>query len=265
MITTCKRLLFCWTLVLTTVISSAIADEQSGSETSARWREVSRLDSPQAIQGAVTYKGYVFAVNSRQIAKHDRSTGELLGISQGDAVHLNSGFVWRGKILSAHSNYPNKPERSEVMALDPKTMKLSRWHDFGDYGGSLTWIVRRGNHWLGNFARYGEDNAETFLVEFDNMFRERRRWVYPAEVIQKLGSYSLSGGVWLDGALLVTGHDEQEVYVLEIPQQGNILKYRQTMEIPFTGQGFAVDRGGRGLVGISRAERQVIFVRKADR
>ena len=257
--------MLCWLVVSTSAVLSAVADEHSGAETSRRWREVARLDSPQAIQAAVTYKGYVFAINSREIAKYSRRTGEQLGVSQGDAIHLNSGFVWQGKILSAHSNYPNIPERSELMSLDPKTMTLSRWHDFGDFGGSLTWIVRRGNHWLCNFARYGEDNTETFLVEFDDSFQELRRWLYPADVIRKLGNYSLSGGVWLDGELLVTGHDEQEVYVLEIPQQGNVLKYKQTIEIPFTGQGFAVDRRGRGLVGISRAERQVIFVRKDGR
>ena len=152
------------------------------------------------------------------------------------------------------------PECSEVKVLDPDTMELSAWHDFGDYGGSLTWIVRRGNRWLCNFARYGEVNHETFLVEFDNSFRELRRWHYPSSVIEKLGKYSLSGGVWWQRRLLVTGHDEQECYELRIPRSGGLLKYQQTLKVPFTGQGFAVDKDGKGLVGISRSQRQVIFV-----
>ena len=225
------------------------------------FHEVSRLSSPQAVQAAATHDGYVYAINSGEIAKYDRVTGELKGTSKGDAVHLNSGFVWKGKLLCAHSNYPSMPERSEVKVLDPDTMELSTWHDFGDYGGSLTWIIRRGNRWLCNFALYGEVNHETFLVEFDNSFKEVRRWYYPVAVIEKLGKFSLSGGVWWQGRLLVTGHDEQECYALRIPRSGDLLKYQQTLEVPFTGQGFAVDQEGKGLVGISRAQRQVIFVK----
>ena len=153
------------------------------------------------------------------------------------------------------------PERSEVKILDPETMRLKTWHNFEDYGGSLTWIVRRGNRWLCNFARYGDDNSETFLVEFDTSFKEIRRWTYPSSVIEKLGKYSLSGGVWWKGRLLVTGHDAQECYELRVPRKGTVLEYQRTLAIPFTGQGFAVDKDGKGLVGISRAQRQVIFVK----
>ena len=108
------------------------------------------------------------------------------------------------------------------MELDPRTMALTRWHEFDDYGGSLTWIVRRGNRWLCNFAKYGDQNKDSFLVEFDNRFKEQRRWSYPSELIDKLGKYSLSGGVWFRGELLVTGHDAEEVYALSFPRTGPI-------------------------------------------
>ena len=79
-------------------------------------------------------------------------------------------------------------------------------------------------------------------------------------MIAKLGKYSLSGGVWCKDRLLVTGHDEQEIYELLIPGRDEVLQYNRTVKVPFTGQGFAVDDQSNGLVGISRAERQVIFV-----
>ena len=54
----------------------------------------------------------------------------------------NSGLVWKGKLLCAHSNYPQLPEKSEVKVLDPLTLKLTTFKSLGDRGGSLTWIVR---------------------------------------------------------------------------------------------------------------------------
>lgn len=225
------------------------------------YSETSGLKSEYAVQAAATLGEFVFAIDSRRIAKYHRDSGEFLGLSQGEAIHLNSGYVWKKKVLCAHSNYPNVPERSQVMLLEPNEMLLTPWRDFGDYGGSLTWIVRRGSRWLCNFANYGEKNKETFLVEFDSKFTEKKRWIYPSEIIAKLGNYSLSGGIWLRGELLVTGHDEKEVYVLKVPKQGSRLQYVETRSAPFTGQGIAIDKHRQGLVGISRAERRVIFAK----
>ena len=225
------------------------------------YSETSGLDAEVAGLAAATLGECVFAIDSRQIAKYQRDSGEFLGLSQGEAIHLNSGYVWKKKGLCAHSNYPNVPERSQVMLLEPNTMLLTSWHDFGDYGGSLTWIVRRGGRWLCNFAKYGEKNKQSFLVEFDSKFNEQKRWSYPSELIAKLGNYSLSGGIWLRGELLVTGHDEKEVYVLKVPKQGARLQYVEPRSAPFTGQGIAVDKHSQGLVGISRAERRVIYAK----
>jgi hypothetical protein len=178
-------------------------------------------------------------------------------------MHLNSGFVWKGRVLCAHSNYPLQPEKSEVKVFDPITLELATLINFADYGGSLTWIVRRRGHWLCNFARYDEHNSETFLVKFDDDFKELRRWTYPQSVIGKLGKYSLSGGIWYRGELLVTGHDDPVAFRVRIPRQGSELLHVGSYAIPFTGQGFAVDPVGGGLVGISRARHQVIFARPA--
>ena len=73
-----------------------------------------------------------------------------------------------------------------IKSLDLETMQLTTFHDFGNYGGSLTWAVIHNGNWWCNFARYGADNAQTFLVEFDAEWKELRRWTYPSELIRKL-------------------------------------------------------------------------------
>src|SRR4029453_243540 len=131
--------------------------------------------------------------------------------------------------------------------------------DFGNFGGSLTWAVRHDGHWWCNFARYGADNGQTFLVKLTGDWREVGRWTYPPEVIRDLGRNSLSGGLWQSDALLVTGHDDPVLFRLELPKEGTVLKFVGKESVPFTGQGFAIDPPTGGLVGIDRAKRQVVF------
>ena len=223
------------------------------------------LSAPEAVQAAAATTDHVFAITSDKVAVYARRSGQRIGVSTGPARHLNSGLVWKGKLLCAHSNYPQLPEKSEVKVLDPLTLKLTTFKSLGDRGGSLTWIVRRGPHWLCNFARYDEHNHETFLVEFDAQFKELRRWTYPRSVIEKLGRFSLSGGVWYQDELLVTGHDDPVAFRLQLPPTGKQLKHLGSYPVPFSGQGFAVDPVGGGLVGIHRARRQVIFARRSAR
>jgi arylsulfatase A-like enzyme len=212
----------------------------------------------EAVQAAAADGKHLYAITNSKIAKYDRKTGFRLAVSTGDAHHLNSGFFWNGKLLAAHSNYPLVPERSQVMQLDPRSMQLTILHDFGDYGGSLTWVVRQDTHWLCNFARYGDKNRQTFLVRFDENWRELGRWSYPADVVEKWGQYSTSGGIWRDGKLWITDHDHPRIDILRIPAGGDTLVYERTVSIPFTGQGIAIDPIGGGLVGINRAKRQLI-------
>ncbi|MEE2685530.1 MAG: endonuclease [Planctomycetota bacterium] len=247
-------------LFLSLLVSSALAEETLPGFTTVR-----TFPAPEAHQGVAASRQHVFAVTNRTVALYDRRTGKRLGLSTGEAMHLNSGFVWKGRVLCAHSNYPLQPEKSEVKVFDPVTLELATLINFGDYGGSLTWIVRRRGHWLCNFARYDENNSETFLVEFDAGFNELRRWTYPQSVIGKLGKYSLSGGVWSRGELLVTGHDDPVAFRVRIPRQGTELEQVGSYAVPFTGQGFAVDPVGSGLVGISRARHEVIFAGQTSR
>jgi len=225
-----------------------------------QYRETGTFAASQAHQAAAADRKFIYAITNTVVAKYSRKTGEQLAISVGDAHHLNSGYMYRGSLLCAHSNYPGIPEQSQIKVLDPKSMQLTTFHDFGDYGGSLTWVVRVGNRWLCNFARYDENNGDTFLAEFDRNWTETRRWTYPHEMVAQLGKYSLSGGLFHQQRLLVTGHDAQQIYFLRIPPVGAVLKYVGKTPVPFTGQGFAVDPIGGGLIGISRAEHRVIFL-----
>ena len=228
------------------------------------WQQVTELAAPEAIQAAAADERYVYAIASRVVAKYDRATGKRIAVSTGDAKHLNSGFLWKGRLLCAHSDYPQTPEQSEIKTLDLESMRLSTFRNFGDFGGSLTWVIRHDGSWWCNFARYGDDNAKTFFVRFDDDWVEQQRWTYPDAVIRQLGRYSLSGGLWFGDELLVTGHDKPEFYRLRLPKDGGVLEYVGRQAVPFTGQGFAVDVVTSGLVGISRAERKIVFVEKRD-
>jgi glycerophosphoryl diester phosphodiesterase len=228
-------------------------------QNSPAWTQTAVLAAPEAIQAAAADDEFVYAVNNTLVAKYDRNTGERLATSTGEANHLNSGFFWEGRLYCAHSNYPRKPEQSEIKVLDPQTMELTTFKDFGNFGGSLTWAIRRGDSWWCNFAHYGDDNAQTFLAEFDDQWQELGRWTYPPDVIRELGAYSLSGGVWRGDSLLVTGHDHGVLYRLRIPSKGRILHFVEKQRAPFTGQGIAADPRTGGLVGIDRVKRLVVF------
>ena len=225
------------------------------------WRQTASLAAPEATQAAAADENFVYAVANRVVAKYDRRSGERIAVSTGEAHHLNSAFLWQGKIYCAHSNYPQAPEQSQVMQLDPQSMRLEPFHNFGEFVGSLTWVIRRDGDWWCNFARYGADNAQTTLVRFDANWKETGRWRYPAEVIRKLGERSLSGGVWRDDLLVVTDHDHRVVYRLRLPETGEFLSFVDRQESPFPGQGIANDPLTGGLVGIDRARRSIVFAR----
>ena len=219
----------------------------------AGWKEVRRLAAPEATQAAAADERFVYAIANKLVAKYDRETGKLLRRSTGDATHLNTGYFVNGQMYCAHSNFPAKPEHSEIKMLDPETMVLKTVKDFGASDGSLTWAVRANGCWWCNFAFYGKENIRTYLVKYDN-WREIARWTYPAEVIKAFGENSASCGIWQDGQLLVTGHDEREIFILALPEEGQTLRHLATVPAPFTGQGFAADPKTGGLIGIDRQQ-----------
>lgn len=223
------------------------------------WRPTGTLGAPEAVQAAAADEQFLYAIGSTQIGKYDRRTGERVALSTGAATHLNSGFFWKGTLYCAHSNYPQTPEQSEIKTLNVETMQLATLKDFGNFGGSLTWVVHYADRWWCNFARYGDANAGTFLVQFDDAWQELARWTYPPEVIRELGRYSLSGGIWRDGDLYVTGHDDRVLFRLRLPDEGSVPHFVERQAAPFTGQGIAADPATGGLVGIDRGKRRIVL------
>lgn len=250
-----------WLAILTTLHADRLPAQDPPVNA---WREVSAFSAPEAHQAAAADERYVYAIASRQAAKYDRRTGERLALSSGDALHLNSGFLWEGRLYCAHSNHPQKPDLSQIKALDPETMRWEDVHDFGQSDGSLTWAVRRGDDWWCHFAYYNDENHKSALVRFGDRWRETGRWRYPDAVLKQLGRHSLSGGLWRDDLLVVSDHDNYVLYRLRLPQSGDVLEYVDQLPSPFAGQGFAEDPLTGGLVGIERSKKRVIFAQLTE-
>lgn len=234
---------------------------------------LSRLSAPEANQGVAVDQAFIYAVDNSTIAKYDRATGQRVAVWSGDPAtfpHLNSCAVIGPELVCASSNYPNLPMRSSVEVFDPATMTYLRSVAISPQPGSLTWVDRRENAWWAGFANYdarggepGRDHRFTTLLKFDDKWRVTGVWTFPESVLARFKPRSASGGAWgADGRLYVTGHDLPEVYVLELPRIGSVLKHVATIPVAVEGQAVAFDRGApRTLFGISRATREVVAMR----
>ncbi|MBX3742172.1 MAG: hypothetical protein KF712_14360 [Akkermansiaceae bacterium] len=233
----------------------------AGAETA--FVETRVVPSGYATQAAAVDDRYIYAVANKGIAKIDRADGRELAVSEGKASHLNSAVVMDGKIYCAHSNFPLKPEKGEIMVLDPQTMKLETFHELSEPPGSLTWALERDGSWWCHFAHYGKDNGNSVLVRYDADWKETGRWTYPPEFVAEWGKMSLSGAVWQSGELLATGHDKKRIYRLKVPEAGKVVEWVVTHPSPFPGQGIALDPETGGLVGIDRKRKSVVFAKPA--
>lgn len=234
---------------------------------------VSRLPAPEANQGVAVDAGFIYAIDNSTIAKYDRATGQKVAAWAGDPAtfpHLNSCAVVAAELVCASSNYPTLPMRSSVEVFDPRTMTYLRSVAVSPQPGSLTWLDRRENAWWACFANYdgpkgepGRDHRFTTLVKFDDKWRVTGVWTFPESVLARLKPRSSSGGAWgADGRLYVTGHDLPEIYVLELPRIGPVLRHVATIPVPVEGQAVAFDRGAeRVLFGISREKREVVAMK----
>ncbi len=99
---------------------AAGADDQDAASTfePRKWSLTGSLPAPEAHQAAAADEKFVYAITNTRIARYDRKSGKRLSVSTGGAQHINSGFLWEGKLLCAHSNYPKTPEISEIKSLN---------------------------------------------------------------------------------------------------------------------------------------------------
>jgi hypothetical protein len=227
------------------------------------WKAAGELKSEYATQAAAADEKHVFAVSSTTVALYDRATGRLVAKSDGKAEHLNSAFLKDGKVYCAHSNYPKKPETSEIRVYDPAANTLTVFHDFKNPPGSLVWCIHDGKHWWCCFAHYGADNPKTVLLKLTDEFRELARWSFPKKVVADWDKMSASGGIWDGDSLLISHHHYKILYRLRVPKEGRELEFVEALACPFPGQGIAVDPKTGGLVGIDRSAKKVVFAAKA--
>jgi hypothetical protein len=255
--------------MLTLILAFAIAAESKGSALALQpgWAAASELKSEYAIQGAAADEKHVYAVSSTHVARYDRKTGKRLGVATTpDTKHLNSGFVWKGKVYCAHSNYPKAPEESDIRVFDPANDTLTVFHSFKDPPGSLVWNIRDKEDaaWWCCFAKYGkEKNAGTLVLKMDNDFKELARWTFPKNVTDDWDGMSASGGIWDGETMLVSHHHFKVLYRLRLPKQGTELEFVEAVRCPFPGQGIAVDPLVKsGLVGIDRDKKAILFAER---
>ena len=234
------------------------------------WRheEVRRFKADEAHQGVAVDTEHFYAITNAAIGKYRKDSGERVGgwkETQGRIKHLNAGIVLDGKLWCAHSNYPEMPMKSSVEVFDPKTMQPLESIDLTSAGGSLTWVDRRDGWWYACFAQYAKtgDPARTRVLRFDSNWKPTAEIRFPAEMVAKFGKNSSSGGSFgPDRHLYITGHDAQELYVMDLPVAGDVWAWKTAIPISAHGQAFAWDRGeGSVLYSIDRKTHEVIVSR----
>ena len=241
---------------------------------------VEQFDAFDAFQAVAVDEHFFYAINNRQITQHDKADGLALQrwgdekVVSNSLTHLDSGIVLAGKLYSAHSNYPGWPMTSSVEVWDVSSMTRIDTHSFGVMLGSFTWLDRYAESWWGTFANYDRvqrgmtipygETSNTVMVQFDDDFQVLHSWTLPAEILRRMSPMSNSGGSWgPDGLLYLSGHDDPEVYVMALPEDGSELDWLATIRIPgLNGQGIAWDRSddGRYLWAILRSTRQVLKI-----
>jgi hypothetical protein len=229
---------------------------------------IQRFQIKEARQAVGVDDTAFYAVDNTAIAKYDKKTGQRLAEWDGagtGAIHLDSAVVVDGKLYAAHSNYPDWPMASSIEVWDAATLKHIESHSLGIERGSLTWLDRDAKgQWWGVFANYNRvfdkspiaygNKYNTQLVRFDADWRVAEAWIFPDALVEKFDDMSNSGGSWgPDGRLYVTGHDNPELYVIELPEIGATLKWVGTIPAEIGGQGFAFDHSQPGVIyGIIR-------------
>lgn len=234
-----------------------IAIPLAAAEPAIGWQftELRRIKAPEARQGVAADADHLYAVDNTTIAQYRKATGTRLSLwtcpPGQPLIHLNAGIVVGGTLYGAHSNYPALPHRSSIHTWSLTPLQHTGLVDLGETDGSLTWLARRENRWFACFAHYGNRAGapnrapeHTRIVELDSNWKQRRNWHVSPELMRQVGQrgYSLSGGAFGPGGFLyVTGHDEKELYVLQVPSPGDTLHWVATLAIPAEGQAFVFD------------------------
>ncbi len=248
------------------------------------YTELRRFKAPEAGQGVAVDRAFFYAINNHTIGKYVKKTGERVagweGGAGGEIIHLNAGLIRDGKLLTIHSNFPGVPMLSSLEIFDPATLAHTASHSFGRMDGSFTWLDRAprsatsaaAGKWIACFVHYGNRAAEpnrdakwTQILALDDEWRRTAGWALPSDLFARFGGrgYSASGGAFGPGGFLyLTGHDNTELYVVDFPKAGSVLKWIATIPFPSEGQAFCWDPHEPGtLWSIIKKTKEVIVGR----
>jgi hypothetical protein len=240
------------------------------------YQELRRFKAPEAGQGVAVDREFFYAINNHTIGKYRKDTGERIagweGGVGGEIIHLNAGIVHNGRLHCIHSNYPGVPMLSSLESFDLASLQHAGTHSFGRMDESFTWLDRRQGRWIACFVHYGNKGAEpnrdsawTQVIAFDDEWRRTAGWALPADLNARFGGrgYSASGGAFGPGGhLYLTGHDNTELYVVDFPKAGSVLKWIATIPFPSEGQAFCWDPADPGvLYSVLKRSKEVIVGR----
>lgn len=255
----------CAVLLCGTVSGQAIVHDNGS------YRAVQTFPCPYANQGVAVDDECFYGISNARITKYSKSGDSLATWKETDPElirHFDGGIVVDGLLYCSHSNFPEVPMASSIEVFDPVRMEHVKTISLGIEYGSCTWVVPGDGCWYVCFAHYdnngekaaGEvirDASWTQIVQYDLEWHKLQGWILPKKLIEEIRPMSLSGGLFIDGKFYCTGHDARKLYVLEFPPYGMRLRWTGTMDIPFNGQGIAIDSEGF-LWGIDRKNKLVI-------
>jgi len=237
-------------------------------------REFARFHADEAVQGVAVDGEFLYVIADHALGKYRKSDGAKVTAwtapTDSKIKHLNAGVVIEGKLHCAHSNFPLKPDESSVEIFDVATLQPTGRHVFANPPGSLTWAIPYQGGWLTCFAHYSltSDNALSRIVQFDQNWKELKRWSFPAELLKRFARSSSSGVSLVGGEqLLVSGHDARELYALTLPPEGGEARWEATWGFLTAGQAFDEDRTagskekGCVLYSIERKTKEVVGAR----
>jgi len=241
---------------------------------------IERFPSGDAYQAIAVDADYFYTISNEKLSRHHKHNGALVDQWNESAAlssplkHLDSGVVIDKELVTAHSNFPLWPMRSSIEFFDATTLQHKRRHDFDVYLGSMTWLDRHKNVWWGGFGNYdilrvGDitpygETKNTVVVKFAAGFTVEQQWRLPDKIIELIKPMSNSGGSWgSDGHLYITGHDHPEIYVMNAPEDSEVLSWVATVNVPgLNGQGIAWDRSNNAneLWAILRETREALKI-----
>lgn len=235
------------------------------------YRTAQTFKCQDATQGVACDGRFFYAIGNQCISKYSVQGDSVMTWRENNPElirHFDGGIIIDGLLYCSHSNFPEVPMASSIEVFEPGTLKHVKSISLGIDCGSCTWVVRGEDCWYVCFAHYdrsggnagGEvlkDNSWTQIVRYDDSWRRTAGWILPKELLEQLHPHSLSGGLYVNGKFYCTGHDAKKLFVLEFPPYGPRMLLTDTIDIPFKGQGIALDPEGN-LWGIDRKSGSVI-------